>query len=133
MVLKKEITSDERKTLTKISMCNLSRQFPQTSAHFGHDKIRNPANSHLQYQKVVVQLDPDKNMWTPAKIVQYPTGEGRSYSLRTIHGGVYTRNRIFIKPDLTATEAPIPKPSTKPVATRPTRIIKKPDRLIESK
>ena len=22
-------------------MCNLSRQFPQTSAHFGHDKIRN--------------------------------------------------------------------------------------------
>ena len=38
-----------------------------------------------------------------------------------------------IKPDLTATEALIPKPSTKPVATRPTRIIKKPDRLIESK
>ena len=87
-----------------------------------------------QYQKVVVQLDPDKNMWTPAKIVQCPTGEGRSYSLRTIHGGVYTRrNRRFIKPDLTATEALIPKPSTKPVATMPTRIIKKPNILIESK
>ena len=86
-----------------------------------------------QYQKVVVQLDPDKNMWTPAEIVRCPTGEGRSYSLRTIHGGVYTRNRRFIKPDLTATEAPIPKPSAKPVATRPTRIIKKPDRLIEFK
>ena len=86
-----------------------------------------------QYQKVVVQLDPGKNMWTPAEIVQCPTGEGRSYSLRTIHGGVYTRNRRFIKLDLTATEAPIPKPSAKPVATRPTRIIKKPDRLIESK
>ena len=82
---------------------------------------------------MVVQLDPDKNMWTPAKIVQCPTREGRSYSLRTIHGGVYTRNRIFIKLDLIATEAPIPKPSTKPDATRPTRIIKKPDRLTESK
>ena len=86
-----------------------------------------------QNQKVMVQLDPDKNMWTPAKIVQCPIGEGRSYSLRTIHGGVYTRNRRFIKPDLTTTEALIPKPSTKPVATRSTRIIKKPDRLIESK
>ena len=37
----KEITSDQCKTLTKISTCNLSRQFPQTSAHFGHNKIRN--------------------------------------------------------------------------------------------
>ena len=36
-----EITSDERKTLTKISTHNLSRQFPQTSAHIKHDKIRN--------------------------------------------------------------------------------------------
>ena len=42
-----EITSDEHKTLTKISMCNLSQQFPQTSAHFGHDKIRNLASSHF--------------------------------------------------------------------------------------
>ena len=43
-----EITSDERKTLTKISMRNLSQQFPQTSAHFARDKIRNPAFSCLQ-------------------------------------------------------------------------------------
>ena len=85
------------------------------------------------YQKVVVQLDPDKNIWTPAKIIQCPTGEGRLYNLKTIHGGVYTRNRRFIKLDLTATEATVPKPSAKPVATKPTRIIKKPDRLIESK
>ena len=28
-----------------------------------------------QYQKVVVQLDPDKNMWTPAEIAQCPTGK----------------------------------------------------------
>ena len=86
-----------------------------------------------QYQKVVVQLDLGKNIWTPAEIIQCPTGEGRSYSLKTIHGGVYTRNRRFIKLDLTATEPLVPKPSTKPVATRPTRIIKKPGRLIESK
>ena len=54
-----------------------------------------------QYHKVVVQLDPDKNMWTPAEILQCPMEEGRSYSLKTIHGGVYTRNRRFIKPDYT--------------------------------
>ena len=28
-----------------------------------------------QSQKVVVQLDPDKNIWTPAEIIQCPTGE----------------------------------------------------------
>ena len=47
-----------------------------------------------QSQKVVVQLDPDKNIWTPTEIIQCPTNEGRSYSLKTIHGGIYTRNRI---------------------------------------
>ena len=41
-----------------------------------------------QSQKVVVQLDPDKNIWTPAEITQCPTNEDTSYSLRTIHGGV---------------------------------------------
>ena len=29
-----------------------------------------------QSQKVVVQLDPDKHVWTPAKIIQCPTNEG---------------------------------------------------------
>ena len=86
-----------------------------------------------QSQKVVVQLNPDKNIWTPAKIIQCPANQGRSYSLKTIHGGVYTRNRRFIKPDLTAAEIPEPKPISGPMVTRPTRTIKKPDRLIESK
>ena len=40
----KEITSDECKTLTKISTHNLSRQFPQTSTHYIHDEIRNEKN-----------------------------------------------------------------------------------------
>ena len=53
-----------------------------------------------QSQKVVVQLDPDKNIWTPAEIIQYPTNKGRSYSLKTIYGGVYTRNRRFLKTGL---------------------------------
>ena len=54
-----------------------------------------------QSQKVVVQLDPDKNIWTPAEIIQCPINEGRSYSLKTIHGGVYTRKMRFKKLDLT--------------------------------
>ena len=64
-----------------------------------------------QSQKVVVQLDPNKNIWTPAEIIQCPANEGRSYSLKTIHSGVYTRNRRLIKLDLTAAELPEPKPT----------------------
>ena len=43
-----KLTLDERKTLTKILTRNLSQQFPQTSARFGHDEIRKLANSSLQ-------------------------------------------------------------------------------------
>ena len=45
-----KLTLDERKTLTKISICNLSQQFPQASARFGHDEIRKPAKSILHWQ-----------------------------------------------------------------------------------
>ena len=88
-----------------------------------------------QSQKIVVQLDPSKNVWTPAQIIQCPVGEGRSYSCKTIHGGVYTRNRRFIKPDLTEAILPKPKPEPRPrpLPPRPIRTIKRPDRLIESK
>ena len=87
-----------------------------------------------QSQKVVVQLDPDKNIWTPAEITLCPTNEGRSYSLKTIHGGIYTRNRRSIKPDLTsAAELPELKPESGQRMARPTRTIRKLDRLIESK
>ena len=51
------------------------------------------ASKTRKVSKVMVQLDPDKNMWTPAEIIQSPVQDGRSYSLKTIHGGVYTRNR----------------------------------------
>ena len=86
-----------------------------------------------QSQKFVVQLDPDKNSWTPAQVFQCPTNEGRSYSLRTIYSGVYTRKRRFIKPDLTEAVLAEPRPETEPRMAKPTRIIKKHDRLIESK
>ena len=42
-----KMTLDECKTLTKISMHNLSQQFPQTSARFGHDEIRKQTKSIL--------------------------------------------------------------------------------------
>ena len=86
-----------------------------------------------QSQKVAVQHDPSKNIWTPAEVIQCPTPAGISYSLKTFNGGVSTRNRRFIKLDLTAAEAPVPKSISEPNVTRPTRTIWKPDRLIESK
>ena len=78
-----------------------------------------------QSQKVVVQLDPDKNIWTQREIIQCPTNKGRSYSLRTIYGGVHTRNRRFIKPDLTEAVLPEPRPETELRMTRPARTINK--------
>ena len=86
-----------------------------------------------QSQNIVVQLDPDKNIWTPAEIIQCPIYNGRSYSLKTIHGGLYTSNRRFIKPDLTSAEAPVLQPISEPNISRPTGTIQKPDRLIDSK
>ena len=67
-----------------------------------------------QSQKVIVQLNPDKNIWTPAEIIQCPTNEGRSYGLKTTHGGIYTRNRRFIKLDLTEAGLPKLKPDSEP-------------------
>ena len=72
-----------------------------------------------QSQKIVVQLDQHKNVWTPAQIVQCPVREGRSYSLKTVHGGVYTRNRRFIKPDLTEAALPEPEPEPRPRPLQP--------------
>ena len=62
-----------------------------------------------QFQKVVVQLDPSKNIWTPAEIIQCPTPAIRSYGLKTIHGGVYTRNRRFIKTGLNCSRGTFPE------------------------
>ena len=47
-----------------------------------------------QSQKVVEQLDPDKNIWTLAEIIQCPTYDGRSYSLQTIHRSLYQEQEV---------------------------------------
>ena len=85
----------------------------------------------------MLQLDQDRNVWTPAQIVQCPKREGRLYNLKTIHGGIYTRNSRFIKPDLIEAMPPtmLPEPEERmgSLPPRPPRAIKKPNRLIESK
>ena len=86
-----------------------------------------------QSQKVVVQLNPDKNIWTPVEIIQCLTNEGRSYSPKTKHRGAYIRNRRFIKPDLTEVVLPEPRPEAKLRMARLTRTMKELGRLTESK
>ena len=49
-----KLTLDERKTLTKISMRKPLTTVPQTSARFGHEGTRKPANSNLQRKAVCI-------------------------------------------------------------------------------
>ena len=86
----------------------------------------------LEVSKSCGATGSDKNVWTPAQILQCPIREGRSYSLKT-YRGIYTRNRRFIKPYLTEAVPPEPEPRLRPLPPRPSRTIKRPDRLIESK
>ena len=54
----------------------------------------------LEQSQKVVQLDPDKNVWTPAQILQCPVGEGRSYSLKTTRRDLYQEQEIHkTRPD----------------------------------
>ena len=69
----KEITSDERKTLTKISTCNLSQQFPQTSAHFGHDKIRNKKTGEKHH--AIVEKETSSGLYCLIQDFSYPWGD----------------------------------------------------------
>ena len=130
------LNSRKYKTLfpTHIVPTRLQAEYKQIMDH-GKQMHANLYNQHARvlprlqpYQKVVVLLDPDKNIWIPAKIIQCPTEESRSYSLKTIHGGVYTRKRRFIKPDLTAGKGTT-RQAEVPKMTRPTRTIRKPDRV----
>ena len=136
----KLLNSRKYKTLlpTHIVPTRLQAEYKQIMDHEKQMQA-NLYNQHARvllrlqlYQKVVVQLDPDKNIWTPAERIQCPTEESRSYSLKTIHSGVYTRNRRSIKRDLTTGEGTT-RQAEVPRLTRPTRTIRKPDRLIESK
>ena len=85
-----------------------------------------------QSQKVMVQLDPDKNIWTPAELSSaQPTKADHIVSRLYTVGSA--RNRRFIKPDLTEAGLLEPKPDSEPRMPRPTMTIRNPDRLIESK
>ena len=87
------LNSRKYKTLlpTHIVPTRLQAEYKQIMDH-GKQMQADLYNQHARvlprlqpYQKVVVQLDPDKNIWTPAKIIQCPTEESRSYSLKTIY------------------------------------------------
>ena len=82
-----------------------------------------------QSQTVYVQLDPQKNYWTPGMIVGCPRGDRRSYRGRTTEGRTYIRNRKFIKPKDTNVQAQqqvqAGTPSARPIHNR-----RKPDRLV---
>ena len=100
-----------------------------------------------EQQKVFVQLNPQLNRWTPAVVTRIPVAsQPRSYSVEISGGAQLQRNRRFIRP-----AAPV-QPGSTPVASqagsspqnpldckpekarkeRPTRVIKKPERLIET-
>ena len=100
----------------------------------------------VKIKHVFVQVNPQLNRWTPAVVTRMPVAsQPRSYSLETSDGAQLQRNRRFIPP-----AAPVQTGST-PVATkarsspqnpldckpetackeRPTRMIKKPERLIQ--
>ena len=44
---------------------------------------------------VYVQLVPNVRRWIPATVVEIPSA--RSYKVKTIKGGIYIRNRKFIR------------------------------------
>jgi hypothetical protein len=114
-------------------------------------------------QAVYTQLDPLKNRWTPARVEELPTPRTpNSYSLRTMDGGRFRRNRRHIRivpeglvrgQEQSNTTLPPPTrvtqetaPSVVPLAdsakppvgssvssiTLPKRVSKPPDRLIMS-
>ena len=59
--------------------------------------------------------------------------ERADHIVSRLHEGIYTRNRRFIKPDLTEAAPPEPEPRLRPLLPKPSRTIKRPDRLIKSK
>ena len=58
-----KLTLDECKTLTKISTRNLSQQFPQISARFGHDKIRNKKTGKKNHAHCLVAWGASTTIW----------------------------------------------------------------------
>ena len=86
---------------------------------------------------VYVQLVPRAKNWTRATIVDIISN--RTYKVQTLKGGIYWRNRIFIKPrcsdlrqSLKTVYDPIRDVQHNRPNLRPRRSIRKPERLTES-
>ena len=83
-------------------------------------------------QQVHVQLDPRKTLWSPGAILSCPTQERNSYVVKTLQGGIYTRNRRFIKPTSCQPGRPPDNPELHNSRQRSQRATRKPNRLIET-
>ena len=72
-----KLTLDECKTLTKILTRNPSQQFPQTSAHFMHNKVRDKKTGKKQPCN-----DPGKSIVHTSSLPAFESGseENRSMS-----------------------------------------------------
>ena len=122
---------------TRLTQSTAQRHHRQTMVELkqkqqtAHDTSARDLPSLIPRQAVYVQLDPNKNYWTPAVVLQTSGVSSRSYLVKTMHGGEYIRNRRFIKPRHTETVTTVPNQQVPPT-TRPTRVTKKPNRLIES-
>ena len=83
------------------------------------------------------QLIPRAKNWARATIVDIISN--RTYKVQTLKGGIYWRNRRFIKPrhsdlrhSLKTTPGPVRDIQHNRPNLRPRRLIRKPERLIES-
>ena len=86
---------------------------------------------------VYVQLVPKARNWVRATVVDIISN--RTYKVQTKAGGIYWRNRKFIKPrhtdfrhSLKTVPGPIKDTQHSGPSLRPRRFIRKPQRLIES-
>ena len=82
---------------------------------------------------VHIHLVPNVRKWVPGTIIERIND--RSYKVKTILGGVYVRNCKFIKiryTDLRQSLKTVTQPVNDIQRDRPRRIVRKPQRLIES-
>ena len=114
-----------------------TQQYRRVMQHQKHEQARhyNKSDKDLPSLKtgdaVYVQLVPNVRRWIPATVVEIPSA--RSYKVKTIKGGIYIRNRKFIRTKHTDSRQSLkttPKETTH--TYRPKRIMRRPQRLIES-
>jgi hypothetical protein len=65
-----------------------------------YDKHAKEYQELQQYQKVLVQLDHEKQVWRPATVIDTPSGltGPRTYTVQTSDGAQYPRNRKYLRP-----------------------------------